>query len=179
MVLYSKPLPPIVEPHLSRFHERFDKTAKNDCWKWTSSIDPYGYGYLSIHQKKIRVHRIAYLLQFNLDPVGYLVCHTCDIRSCINPKHLFLGTNVENSNDRDSKGRTAKGNQHASRIYVGAPYLPRGEQHPNHKLNVQAILAIRRMHSNGLTQRAIAYAIGVKEITVWKVIHRKTWAHVK
>lgn len=79
--------------------------TENNCWEWTGSLWSNGYGRLRYDNKHQRAHRVSYLLHKGLIPDGLLVCHTCDNPKCINPKHLFLGTNKDNMDDADKKGR--------------------------------------------------------------------------
>jgi hypothetical protein len=94
-------------------HKFLAMTRKTDsCWLWTGGITTKGYGSFAIKVdgvwKTRRAHRIAY--EHFVGPVGDLfVCHTCDVRHCINPEHLFLGTCKDNMQDAATKGRMYKG----------------------------------------------------------------------
>lgn len=80
--------------------------SKTDgCWKWLASKDRDGYGNFKIDGKVFRAHRISFELFNGEIPPGKLVCHTCDTPNCVNPDHLFLGTDLDNSNDKIAKGR--------------------------------------------------------------------------
>src|ERR1700747_133246 len=73
------------------------------CWLWKKTKDHYGYGRFWIRTKDIKLHRLAYAI-FNGDFDNTLqVLHHCDVRHCLNPEHLFLGTNDDNMADRDTK----------------------------------------------------------------------------
>lgn len=87
---------------------RVDKT--NDCWLWSGTLTDTGYGHMWYLGKRERCHRISYKLSFGEIPKGLLVCHHCDVRNCVNPSHLFLGTKKDNAHDMVVKGR------HASQI---------------------------------------------------------------
>lgn len=86
--------------------KNFVKTS-NKCHLWTGHKDRDGYGTFRYKDKKIRSHRAAYQLFVGKIPDGFLVCHTCDTPSCVNPKHLFIGTNKDNVNDMWTKGRNS------------------------------------------------------------------------
>lgn len=87
----------ILEQFVSRI------TRVNDCWIWTGASDRYGYLY--IDGKPIRAHRISYELFVGKIKEGHVICHKCDTPLCVNPKHLFPGTQKENLLDAQSKGR--------------------------------------------------------------------------
>ena len=88
---------------MKRFFDKINKT--NTCWNWTASLRN-GYGVISVNGKNISAHRISWELHNNRDiPEGMVICHTCDNRKCVNPNHLFLGTQSDNMKDCSAKGR--------------------------------------------------------------------------
>lgn len=109
--------------------ERFwSKVQKTDgCWLWQGATTGAGYGGFNIKGDLIGAHRVAYELTFGPIPDGLLVCHTCDVRHCVNPAHLFLGTHTDNMQDCKTKGRTMVGDRNVSRAHPEK--LPRGAQH--------------------------------------------------
>jgi hypothetical protein len=78
------------------------------CWEWTGGLH-CGYGRLVYRGQDLEAHRISYTLAFGPIPAELFVCHHCDNRRCVHPDHFFLGDIVDNTADRDRKGRQAKG----------------------------------------------------------------------
>ena len=74
------------------------------CWLWQGSLED-GYGRLSVNGKLELAHRASFKAFRGQIPEGMLVCHTCDVRNCWNPTHLFLGTDLDNHRDKVAKGR--------------------------------------------------------------------------
>jgi hypothetical protein len=88
----------------------------NGCWLWTSFYDPQGYGRIQYRGECCKAPRLSYEAFKGPIPKGLHVLHTCDVRACVNPEHLWLGTNQDNINDKMRKGRYSNGK---------GPYKPR------------------------------------------------------
>lgn len=132
-----------------------------DCWIWTRNKNKGGYGRLQINGKALLVHRVAFAL-FN-GPVfnGKVVCHRCDNPSCWNPKHLFVGTNLDNIRDCHKKGRA---------------HNQVGENNNGRKLTALAVMAIRALYATGnYSQRNIANRFNVQQGTIYYILKNKTW----
>lgn len=86
-------------------------TEERGCWEWTAHLFDAGYGGFAVtHSKKVGAHRFSYALHYGEIPAGLSVLHKCDNRSCVNPQHLFLGTQGDNVRDCVAKGRNRYGN---------------------------------------------------------------------
>jgi len=152
-----------IEKIMNRFEDKFIKRA-NGCWLWISSHNKSGYGLLWINRKGIKAHRIAYTLYKGIIPFGMHVLHRCDNPPCVNPDHLFLGTQTDNNLDRDKKGRNN---------------VARGEDTALAKLTTKDVLAIRKSYipyKNSSVKLAKKY--GVKHSTILNIISNKTWKHL-
>jgi len=121
-----------------------------------------GYGSIHSNGKQWRAHRLAYTQAYGPIPKGLLVCHKCDIPLCVNPEHLFLGTNKQNAQDREQKGR-------------GRPRKPKGILNPKAKLQEQDIIDIRNSNLN-ITELADYYT--VEKSTIRRILRRETWKHL-
>lgn len=85
------------------FWNKVEKTTS--CWLWIGSKTGSGYGKLKRKGKFYTAHRVSWEVYNGPIPKGMLVLHTCDVRNCVNPKHLFLGTHQDNMDDMVRKGR--------------------------------------------------------------------------
>lgn len=145
--------------------ERFDSgwsVDRHGCWIWTKCKSTTGYGSLRGLGEK-RAHRISYRLHKGQIPAGAHVLHTCDVRACVNPEHLFLGSHPDNMRDMDNKGRRV---------------TRRGEGHGCARLTEESVLAMRQDHIDGMPQNAMARKYGVTQATVSRVVLRKNWRHI-
>lgn len=125
---------------------------------WTARTNPKGYGYTSDNGKMRTAHRASYEIFIGPIPDGDQVLHTCDTPSCVNPKHLFLGSNQDNVDDRVAKGRSARA---------------ACERNANAKLTPEQVEAIR---SDPRSQRVIGEAYGVTQTNVSAIKRGVTWS---
>lgn len=140
---------------------RYTANQKTGCWEWRGGKISAGYGSFTLYKETYLAHRVAYGVKYGLIPEGFVICHRCDNPSCINPEHLFLGTMSDNIKDRDTKGRTTRGeSQHAS------------------KLTRQGVLDIRRKLAEGVRQKDVAKQYSLHQTTISLIKMRKNWRHI-
>ena len=93
-----------------RFHDnKYDINEITGCWEWKRATNNIGYGMFRIKQGLMRTaHRVSYEIHKGMIPNGMVVCHTCDNPKCVNPDHLWVGTQKDNAQDMVAKGRTSR-----------------------------------------------------------------------
>lgn len=151
---------------LQRLEEKYITIPETDCWWWTASLNNKGYGQFWLEGKMWRAHRASWELHVGGIPEGMCVLHKCDNPTCINPEHLFLGTQLENIEDRDTKGRQVAGTS-------------LGERHGMTSLTESQVLDIRAMYKTGrYKQKTLADQYGLTKATAHNIIKGKTWSHL-
>lgn len=144
------------------FWKKIEKTES--CWLWLGSKNRKGYGYVGDgHGKVVYAHRQMWNLTFGEIPKGLLVCHSCDNPTCVNPEHLWLGTNAENMADMVKKGRS---------LTCGLPDAA-GSKNPAAKLNETQVCEIRRTW-NG-SHSAMGRLYGVSRRTINGIMNGASW----
>lgn len=150
------------ERFADRFWSKVDPTA--DCWLWTAHLKPQGYGQFTVRKGLFfGAHQVSYALVHGPIPIGMSVCHQCDNPPCVNPGHLFLGTQSENAFDMVRKGR-------ANRV--------RGVDHPSARLDETDVRAIRLAEPSPYFVSDLAIRYGVSTHAISQIRARKTWRHV-
>lgn len=155
---------------LERFNEKFEPCLITGCWHWRDALDVYGYGRLQIGQRTTRkAHRVAYELFNGPIPHGMLVCHRCDVRCCVNPAHLFLGSPSDNNADMIAKGRRRDG---------GKPHP--GEKNGRAILSETKVIDILLRHARGEIGSAAkeARSLGLHPSAVQRLLSGDAWRHI-
>ena len=141
------------------FNLRWRVNPQTDCWEWTGSNNAKGYGQLRINWKLRYAHRVSYELYRGKIPEGMYVCHRCDNRKCVNPDHLWLGTQKDNLQDMMLKGR---------RVYLS-------ENSPTAKLSIEQVRKIKMLLVDGLKCSVISRMMKVSRYSVNDIKLGKTW----
>lgn len=154
---------------IDRFEKKFSKGAPEECWNWNASCSGGRYGAFTVDGKQRGAHCVSHEIYVGEVPDGKLVCHSCDNPKCVNPSHLFIGTPLDNMQDKLIKGRHSNGAKHAatfkdSPLFKGA--LKYGENHHQSKLTDDQRREIVANIANGMTQRAIAKLYGITQSMV-------------
>jgi hypothetical protein len=156
-------------PASERFWAKIQKT--DSCWLWTGGCTGSGYGVIEIPghgRRSIAVHRLSWEIHNGPIPEGMVILHLCDVRNCVRPDHLCLGTQADNVNDCVSKGRNRYSTHHLN-----------GELNGNSKLTAEQVAIIRSEYATGTTSSIkLAAVYGVSKPTILRIIHGETWSHV-
>ena len=134
------------------------------CWEWLMYRDRYGI--VRYKGELHKAHRLMYELTKGEIPEGMQVCHTCDNPSCVNPDHLWIGTQADNVRDMCDKGRNSYGDQ-------------RGENHSGVKLTEEDVIVMRKYYTWGISSiTELAQEFGVGYAQAWAIVKRKSWTHI-
>ncbi len=143
-----------------RFASHITRTEFTDCWIWSGFRNPLGYGIFINHNQKILAHRYSYQLAYGTFKSQLCVCHKCDIPSCVNPEHLFLGTRKDNLADMVAKGR--------QRYRTMQPNI---KSLPNLSLRREMAKSIREEYTSCLTTyKKLAIKYGVSRETIRRIV---------
>lgn len=149
-------------PVEKRFWDKASIGKPKDCWIWRGAKFGNGYGAIQVDGTPELAHRVAWLLTRGEIPEGLCVLHECDNPICINPEHLFLGTQLDNIADRTNKGRSASGSRNG-----------------NAKLSDADVQLIHTLYKpRDFSQRKLARIFGVNQSTIRRILVGETWRHL-
>lgn len=143
----------------------------NGCWEWRGAKNEHGYGVLGKEGGRgagnVKAHRLSYQIfcHVSLTP-KQCVCHKCDNPACVNPNHLFVGSQLDNMSDMLSKARNSK------------PPVRYGKANNKAKLNDESVRKIRQLSAKGWSSRKIASLFLVTKSAILSVVNHETWRHV-
>lgn len=129
------------------------------CFEWQGALDKHGYGKICTNHRTLRPHRLAYSILHNIElKTDQQLNHTCNNRRCWNPDHLYLGTQLQNIQDRDRDGCPT-----------------RGENHPQSKLTIRQVGEIKQLLKSNIKDQEIAAQFNISRSTVLDIKSRRTW----
>ena len=150
---------------MKTLEERFFKKIKKTktCWEWTACLNHFGYGMMGLGGRLDgieRAHRVSWIIHYGVIQKKRLVLHKCDNPKCVNPKHLYIGTQKNNIDDMIKRKR-----------YNNAC----GENSFKHKLTKKQVLLIKNDSRSGLV---IAKEYGVTHQSIYDIKNGKSWKHL-
>lgn len=144
----------LTEKNIKNFWSKVSKSTPKECWGWTGATSS-GYGYFGINSKTEKAHRVSWVIHYGEIPKGLNVCHQCDNPSCVNPNHLFVGTQSENMRDSVAKDRF------------------------NRKLTNKQVREIRQLYPLGkVTQSELSRIYNVSRQHIHQIINRQVWKNI-
>lgn len=141
-----------------RFWDKVNKKGEDECWNWNACIDNYGYGLQNCNGATERTHRLSWKIHNGEIPEGVDVLHRCDNRKCCNPKHLFLGTSLDNIKDMVAKNRQSK-----------------GESRPTAKLTTEVVNKIREKYNKRIKTTSLAKEFNVSDSQIRFIVNNVYW----
>lgn len=133
------------------------------CWEWNLYKVPRGYGMFAVKSHMYSAHRVSWMIYNGTIPDNMHICHRCDNPSCVNPDHLWLGTNKDNVDDSVRKGRR---------------FSAAGSLNGFSKLTENDVIRIRAARASGATCKYIAGKFNINLMYVYDIINRRCWKHI-
>ena len=150
----------LTKDRTATFHSRYFRSAVVSCWNWTGRLGRTGYGEFDVGRTSMRVHRLSWIIFRGKIPKGKCVLHKCDNRRCVNPDHLFIGTQADNVHDMVQKGRDRP---------------CRLEKNGRAILNRQKVKLIRVLNAMGISNKEIGRKLGISTNRAWAISSRRQW----
>ena len=154
----SQPILPITQ---ERIEAKVLRIPEAGCWVWMGSTQVRGYGEIISNNRKHLAHRASYEAFVGKIPKGMYVCHACDNVACVNPNHLFLGTQKQNLQDMANKGRST-----------------RGVKNPMAKLTEEQVKEIKQGFAAAKTDMELAKQFNMSRQGINGIRKGKLWSYV-
>ncbi len=151
-------------PLKERLYSKIIIDIESNCW----NMKPFkscSYPKIIVEKRCLKASRVSYELNFGSIPDGLHCLHKCDNTLCINPKHLFLGTHLENMHDMIRKGRDKKDG-------------PKGTRCAQHVLNEDQVKQIIIALKKGFGQTELSRKYNVSQSAIWHIKVNNTWKHI-
>lgn len=150
---------------------------EGDCWVWSGPrFTDFGYGRVRVNGREIHAHRCAHELFIGPIPDGLEVLHKCDNPPCVNPAHLYSGTQQQNMDDKVRRGRAATADRNGKRTCPEK--VQRGADHWKARLSEESVRAIRTRRAAGETLAMLGHEFGISKTHVSRLARGVGWKHV-
>ena len=150
------------EKTITRFWAKVRRIADDECWEWIGDVTNEGYGKFKVKKQSHSSHRMAWLICRGQIASEMCVLHKCDNRLCVNPSHLFLGTNRQNTQDMMSKGRSRWAAKGTSPV----------------KLTEEQVRELRSDRGRGMSMSQIAAKYGISGKHARRIVNFQQWKSV-
>ncbi len=146
-----------------RFDSKWTPEPYSGCWLWFGGRTNFGHGTFRLPGRiRESAHRVSWMLNVGDIPKGMSVLHKCDVPSCVNPDHLFIGTQADNIADMTKKGR-------------GRKTFMKGHAPLNAKLTIEQVKEIR---SRTESRKLLSVKFGVSINTINSVLYGSNWRNI-
>jgi HNH endonuclease len=151
-----------------RFMRHVEVVTESGCWIWTSYVNSSGYGLAYFNGHTVTAHRVSYQMFKGAIPENLCVLHSCDVKCCVNPAHLSLGTHKQNSEQMIKRGRVARGKRLSD-------VRTHGEAHHHCKITDEIAFFIRY---SGLSLPTMVKRYGLSITQLHRIRAGTAWAHL-